>query len=568
MKKIQVVFIKASGSFKRGDQSEIEADKFQSGVDAGMFVSADAWTQIKARETEGLNMIVRAIDKLKVAEAIAPKDETVLASAKTRFEAGTPAEVLVELIEATHKPKVAAAVATRQTDGQDGTKISAVSTGEAGFRESVIGYLKASEPFTAARKQGGILAKVKGNLEETNKVGIISMNRAKIMEKIIAMINGGADYNFENIVKAADYVDPNNSNALGTLNTDMLIGFNLGYLESQLAMLDDITTDITNQAVMFNQTALTRYITVPGFQSKTDGTAWRSPNGATVDVNVKMDKYIGVSLSWSENYLGTTTRNLPAEFKAPQLYSIGKAIIYYLVKNAISGNTRVANDGVTTSTILPKAKMDGVNASGIYAGMAAATLSTFIGDLPSAMDLAEMPGGDEDESVTTLQRFAWINTILYSRIASDTNLLLNQTIQGLQSKINPNLLATGKINRLGSISFRKSQLMTDQSSLTSDGGNPAIYTVSSGAPSAATTLGLAGTRSGLIFTSRIPTDYTKVMPEIPSTAAIEVVTSPKLGIQLVVTKFLDHAYETANMRAATMFGTAIGDERQLSLLNK
>ena len=58
------------------------------------------------------------------------------------------------------------------------------------------------------------------------------------------------------------------------------------------------------------------------------------------------------------------------------------------------------------------------------------------------------------------------------------------------------------------------------------------------------------------------------MPEVPNTAAIEVVTSTKLGIQLLVTKFLDHAYETANIRVAIMFGTAIGDERQLFLLNK
>ena len=63
-------------------------------------------------------------------------------------------------------------------------------------------------------------------------------------------------------------------------------------------------------------------------------------------------------------------------------------------------------------------------------------------------------------------------------------------------------------------------------------------------------------------------DYSKIMPEIPNTAAIEVVTTPKLGISFMVVKYLDHAYETANMRAQLMWGTAIGDERQgLPLVN-
>jgi hypothetical protein len=36
----------------------------------------------------------------------------------------------------------------------------------------------------------------------------------------------------------------------------------------------------------------------------------------------------------------------------------------------------------------------------------------------------------------------------------------------------------------------------------------------------------------------------------------------------MVVKYLDHAYEIANMRAQLMWGCAIGDERQLMLLRQ
>jgi len=55
---------------------------------------------------------------------------------------------------------------------------------------------------------------------------------------------------------------------------------------------------------------------------------------------------------------------------------------------------------------------------------------------------------------------------------------------------------------------------------------------------------------------------------LPSTAAVEVAASPNLGISFMIVKFLDHAYEIANIRAQLMFAFGIGDERQGILLNQ
>jgi hypothetical protein len=49
---------------------------------------------------------------------------------------------------------------------------------------------------------------------------------------------------------------------------------------------------------------------------------------------------------------------------------------------------------------------------------------------------------------------------------------------------------------------------------------------------------------------------------------VELVTEPETGLTFMVVKFLDHAYETANMRVQLMFGVGIGDERQGMLLTR
>ena len=75
-------------------------------------------------------------------------------------------------------------------------------------------------------------------------------------------------------------------------------------------------------------------------------------------------------------------------------------------------------------------------------------------------------------------------------------------------------------------------------------------------------MGACGTRSGLMFTSRLPLDYTKLL-DVQGGFAVEVATTPRLGIKMAIVKHLDHNYEIAKMRGSIMFGTSIGDERQI-----
>jgi hypothetical protein len=581
MKKIKVVILKAPSEapFKAGDVIEATGAKLDemsaAGVDYITASEQEANESVR-KQTERITKareatVQRAIDAGVVKGIFLPKEDTATVKAKAlkmeEFSDGMGVEYIEGLPTKASGTDPLKGRSTSGTEGGGDRQL--VKAGDLSFRDTFREYCTASEPFRKTHREGGIIGNCKGTDEQISRSmeEATRLARAKgaVVGRISDMIKAGANYSWDEVVKAADYVDPAGSNPLGTLNTDLLLNFNFGHLENQLALLDDITTDISDTPVMFNQTALTRYIQVPGFQSKAYNAAWAAATGASVDVNVKMDKYIGVPLAWNNNYMGATTRNLPNEFRTAQMYAIGEAIIYYLINNIINGNSRVANDGSTVTTIKPNGKPDGKTAGKAF-NIANPTVSTFTSALRSAMNLAKFPGGDETEEDADLMRFIWAHTTVYASLTADTNVLINQTLQRIYSKLNPNTFATGMLNRVGNARIRESQLFNDQNTLTADPNNASSTVVSTGDYTAATTLGVAGTRSGLIFTSRLPLDYTKQLG-VQGGFAIEVATTPKLGIKMAVVKFLDHAYETANMRAALMFGTSIGDERQLFPLN-
>lgn len=442
----------------------------------------------------------------------------------------------------------------------------------------VKGYLHASEPFTKELKNGGLIRACRENATEIANAVKASCERSVIIKKIADLIQAGANFTAADVIKAAGndttHADLQTADAaVGTLNTGLVLQWNLGFLKNQLALLSDITTDVSNQPVFFGQNVITRYINVPGVQLKNDRTAgivgsgnyaWKGGSGSgTTDVNVYLDTHAGVPISFNQNMMGSTARQLFNEMKTPQMYALGEYIIYKLITTAFNGSKRISNDNATADTVVFAPAF--TNAAGGHTfNVAGADLSTFVADLPQAMDESQFPGGDEEPGADNLQRFAWVHGRVAASVAADTNFLINQSIWGAVARSGENTVGTGRFSRLGNIKFRKSQLVTDQVSVTGTGvdGTTNAYKVVAGDFNKATKVGLAGTRSALLFVSRVPVDYTKALPEIPSTAAVELATEPETGITFMVVKYLDHAYETANMRAQLMFGTAIGHEKQ------
>jgi hypothetical protein len=580
MKK-KAIIIKATGQYKKGDSWEGSSEEFDVLISEGVAVTETEWTAIKALRTTQEGQIVKAIDAGVTRKAIVPKGDaansvdTVKAAALKQLDNGADLDFILGYIEGLRAATPAPTeLETRLTAAlpDDGHRRDLIVGGEPTLVTTLQEYLKASEPWVAKRKDGGVLRHVNKDEKGIKDLVAASKMRASVMTRLADMVGRGADFQFNDTtiraLAAAGTDYPDSAGQLGVLNTGLTLQWTLGHLENQLPMIDDITTDVSGTPVLFEQFARTRYIKVPGVQLKTAAAAWTGTTGNDVDVNVQMSNYAGVPISINNMLLAATARQLMQEQKAPQLYGLGEYIIYTLVNCIINGSTRINNAASASSTITFNPNYTSPTLGGTAFNVAGATLRTFTSDLPEAMDEAKFPGGDEPPGSTDLQRFAWVHGRIYAALTADTNFMLNQSIWGSVAKTGGNVLETGRFDRVGNTKFRKSQLMTDQISTTGSGADGAANAmfVNAGTFANAGVVGMAGTRSSLLFVSRVPTDYTKVLPEIPSTAAIEIVTGPLTGISYMIVKYLDHAYETANMRAQLMWGVGIGDERQGMLL--
>ena len=575
---MKVKFIRAVGSFAVGTEADLAVDHAAVlAGDALVPAAADAYllretelTTVRAREKEGKALLlVQACDRGVTRGALLAKGDTdlarekVLAKYQGRLERGEcSAEIAVEAIDAL--PVVQAVNTERQTTSSGTARADlGYGSGEVSGDELVKAAINACMPFVKSLPNGGLIAKARGQGAHAKLLEARELSMEK--SRLFARLNNEMGKGF--VVRAAtlNYVDPASNNPLGLLNTELMVLQNLGHLENQLRMIRDITTDIAGQPVSFNQQVRSRYFAIPKVQLKTATTAWSGGTGSNVDVNVKLDQYAGVEIALENTMLASTPRNLFQEQRDPQLYGLGEYVIYKLISTLFGGNTRIANDDSTTATI----KFQD-NASNVFS-ITGATLKTFVSDLPAKLDSLKMPGGDEDPSASDLARFAWVHTRPYADATGDTNFILNQSIQSIRpgGSHNGNVMETGRFERLGNLKFRKSQLMADNISITGSGADGTTNGISVNAPdfAASAYIGFAGTRSSMLFVSRIPEDWTQVLPGVPQTAALEVVTSPTLGISFLMVKYLDNAYEIAKMRVQLMFGFGIGDERQGCILS-
>lgn len=557
-----------------GTKVDVTPEQFNLLVADEYAVSASEWEakQDAIKATERANKAAEcAIDnaiKTAVARgAFLPKEDTSVVKATAvrmeQFEAGMGVAHIGNLpVKASDKSNELSQRMTSSTESS-GAEVDE----DKNVIQLVKGFVHANEPFAKEIRNGGIVRAARQDESKIKAACELSMARSTVARKLGDLIAAGANFAMKDVVKATTMTGADLNTAdgtIGTLNTGLVLQWNLGYLKNQLAIIDDITTDISNQPAHYQQNILTRYVKVPGVQLKTSSNAWTGGSGqGTVDVNMQMDTHAGVPLTFNENVLGATARQLFNEQRQPQLYGLGEYIIYKLIYCAMNGSKRFANDALTYSTVAFNPGYTNTLGTHVF-NVAGATLSTFVADLPEAMDESKFPGGDEPPGETNLQRFVWVHGRVYSAAAADTNFLLNSSIQGIRGQTGDNVMATGRFERIGNTKFRKSQLVTDQCATTGTGadGTSNVLLVTAGTFASATKVGIAGTRSALIFASRVPVDYTKVMPEIPSTAAIELVTEPDTGITFQVVKFLDHACETASMRVQLMFGVGIGDERQ------
>jgi hypothetical protein len=475
----------------------------------------------------------------------------------------------------------------RQTQSDAGQFVTGTKfeRGDVGLRETVRGFLQASEADYKMLKNGGIIRACESSEKEMGDQFIQAKQRSEMLSDIVTAINGGANVNLtKDFITAAydGYADPNG--ALGVLNNAITLIQSFGHLENILLPFKDIITDTSGVPVLHKQWARSRYQRVPGVMIKTALNSWETnyTSGYDQDVSVQMANFAGVSIGVNNFVQGTSIRSLIGEQKNPLLYALAQYMFYTVINGAINGTLRFANDGTTQTTITAASQfVDPTFGKGAF-NVAGANLATFTSALRAAMNKSQMPGGDEPAGVEDLMRYVWANTDLEATISADVVFQQLQSIQGIAQNKGENLIQTGMFTRIGNNKFRASQLICDNNSLDNgtasgittggagtgaDSGTNAMFVVP-GNSSTSKVVGIGGTRNGLMFVSRPPLDYTKGDSGIPQTAAVEMFVTPKLGIPFMIVKYLHHGYETQFMRAESQWGVGIGDERQLMLLRQ
>jgi hypothetical protein len=344
------------------------------------------------------------------------------------------------------------------------------------------------------------------------------------------------------------------------LGTGLVLMRNLGFLKNKLNFLDKISTDLRAEPVLFGQNVLTRYITppgvltfVPGVGMTSDATTianWKAtitatnPAGtvqtsgtqtlstaSTTDVNVVLNVYKGVEIMFSEMTIAGTMRNIFAEQQGAMIYSlaeqINKDFLTTVIPATWSGNVKTAS-------------VNGANANLNTFGLAnIITLKTYF-------MLNKMPD---------VGRFVLLHSAYHDAILTDSNLLTAKAILALITK-DESGFESGELPTLFGLKVLESQLSALKAGV--------LVTITSLAniPTVADTIGFAGNSASALFVARIPQDYTKILGEIPATAALEIVTEPDSGLSLLVTKRVDHNLQATFLKTGLMYNFAQGDPRQ------
>jgi|GEM_PF-1025135 len=302
---------------------------------------------------------------------------------------------------------------------------------------------------------------------------------------------------------AADVTDSNLGTIAGTLVTQRT----LELLKAIFPMLSRFTTDFSDQPATYGQSIITRTVTIPSVVTYSTATGWADAVAATTDVSVIINNHKGLPITFNENLLASTMRQLFNEFAEASAYSLGKALVDEVYSRMTDAN--FTNNTLSASTAFNRAAV-------IDIGVA---LTTRL--VPLAINNRTM--------------ILW--PAAFGNLEKDTAI-----IQFATNVPRPELITQG---------------ITPESGFAMALESFAIYAAPNLPSNNANLVGFAGSRSALIIVTRTPNDYTSVLPGA-SFGNVQMVTDPDIGMTVMQVQYVNHTLGTATSRIALMYGTAAG----------
>jgi phage I-like protein len=303
-------------------------------------------------------------------------------------------------------------------------------------------------------------------------------------------------------IMAADVTDAN----LGTLAGTLVTQRTLELLKFIFPALTRFTSDFSDQPATFNQTIMTRIITIPTVQTYSTASGWTDAAALTTDVPVILNNHKGVPITFNENILASTMRRLFDEFAPASAYALAKNIvdaIYALLTDAnFTNNTIVSSANFARGTVV---------------------------DIGVALTQRGVPLGLGNRTM-----LLWPSA--FGSLVKDPTMVTFAAYQ------QPRIVTEGT---------------TPQSTFVPTVDTFEVYSAPNMPSNNANLVGFGGSRSALVVATRPPNDYTSVLPGA-SFGNVQMVTDPDINITVMQVQYVNHTLGTATSRIAIMYGTSAG----------
>ena len=501
-------------SYKPGDKLDIKPEHFSLFSEDGSAITASEYEARESVKATSRKSIEDAVVRAKSRNAVAPKDEELLKTSLARFDTGAPADLIVQLIDA-QPGKDETILASRMTKSQsDFNGVHAIEISHENPKDAAVKACELRKPMNELMRTGRIQEAV----ELSRESSVI------LASEIMPLLKGEGDFRLRDIVRAADTTDAN----VGTIATGLILMRNFGFLKNILSFMKYITTDFRNEPALYGQPVFTRYITPPAVVAYNTTTGWAAQTPSATDVTVTINKHYGVPINFQNQLLGSTVRNLFSEQLGSQTYALGEQATIDFLTTLFNATW---NGTVSSAKIGQDFTMRGVV------------------QLKNLASLSKMP---------PIGRFCVLHSTPHDNLLKDSNLMTAKAISAVVNK-DLSALETAELPPLIGTKFLESQLCLAQSGVL---GIPTISPDGDVSFGTNNQIGFLGNMSSMVMAARVPQDYTKVISDIPATAAIEVVTDPDTGLSMLVTKYVDHGLASTTQRVSLMYGFSQGWSKQ------
>jgi hypothetical protein len=290
------------------------------------------------------------------------------------------------------------------------------------------------------------------------------------------------------------------SNSLGTLSGELITQRSLSLLKRTYPALSAFSTDFTGDNAAFDQTIRSRLRSIPSVTDyDTSRGGYQTSSATATDVPVVINGHKAVQISFNAGELARTDRDLFGEQAEGAHAAIAADLFDALL--AVITPANFANESAIALNNFSRASMS--------------TISKAL----------------TARHVARAGRAGLLNLDYYEKLGQDSNIV---TLAAYQK---PEVITEGELPRIAKIQpFEVEDFPTDDN-----------------------LVGFAGSPDSLVLATRVPSDYTKVMPGANGGGVVQYIQNPDLGFTVMLVQYVDHGAGAAFWRLAYMRGAAVGN---------